>query len=111
VSIPTEVAVVGFDDIPAASLAHPPLTTIMQDTRRAAEVLVDTLLKSIGGEPAASMVFPARLVVRQSCGALDERRNTRGVGQAQNQGAGYQKAHAADGQRVNRRAAKQPLEQ
>jgi DNA-binding LacI/PurR family transcriptional regulator len=111
VSIPVEVAVVGFDDIPAASLAHPPLTTIMQDTRRASEVLVDTLLKSIGGEPATSTVFPARLVVRQSCGALNERRNTAGVGQAQNQSAGYQKTHPADGQRINGRAAKQPLQQ
>jgi DNA-binding LacI/PurR family transcriptional regulator len=111
VSIPAEVAVVGFDDIPAASLAHPPLTTIMQDTRRAAEVLVDTLLKSICGEPATSMVFPARLVVRQSCGALNEGRNAGGVGHAQNQSAGYQEAHPADGQRINRRAAKEPLQQ
>jgi len=111
VSIPAEVAVVGFDDIPAATLAHPPLTTIMQDTRRASEVLVDTLLKSISGEPATSMVFPARLVVRQSCGALNERRNTGGVGHAQNQSAGYQETHPADGQRINGRAAKQPLQQ
>jgi DNA-binding LacI/PurR family transcriptional regulator len=70
VSIPAEVAVVGFDDIPAASLANPPLTTIMQDTRRAGEVLVETLLRLIGDEPATGRVFPAPLVVRQSCGAL-----------------------------------------
>ena len=68
ISIPGQVAVIGFDDIPSASLANPPLTTVMQDTRRAAEALVDTLLKSIGEEPVASTVFPARLVVRQSCG-------------------------------------------
>jgi DNA-binding LacI/PurR family transcriptional regulator len=70
VSIPAEVAVVGFDDIPAASLANPPLTTVMQDTRRAGEALVDTLLKLIGDEPATGTVFPAPLVVRQSCGTL-----------------------------------------
>ena len=71
VSIPAEVAVIGFDDIPAASLANPPLTTIMQDTRRAGQALVDTLLKLIDDEPATSTVFPARLVVRQSCGTLN----------------------------------------
>ena len=70
VGIPAEVAVIGFDDIPAASLANPPLTTVMQDTRRAGEALVDTLLKLLGDEPATATVFPARLVVRQSCGAI-----------------------------------------
>src|SRR5947209_12072804 len=42
-----ETAVVGFDDIPAACLASPPLTTITQDARAAAEALVDTLIQSI----------------------------------------------------------------
>jgi DNA-binding LacI/PurR family transcriptional regulator len=71
IKIPAQVAVIGFDDIPAASLANPPLTTIMQDTRRAGEALVDTLLELIGDRPTAATVFPARLVVRQSCGALN----------------------------------------
>ncbi len=88
VRIPADVAVVGFDDIRSASLANPPLTTIMQDTRRAAEVLVDTLLKLICDEPAASMVFPARLVVRQSCGALDQSVKPRRIGDAQHKSAG-----------------------
>src|SRR5207302_4900868 len=42
-----ETAIVGFDDIPAASLASPPLTTVTQDGRHAAEALVDTLIDSI----------------------------------------------------------------
>src|SRR5580704_5281045 len=71
VSIPEEAAVIGFDDIPSAGLANPPLTTVMQDTRRAGEALVETLLKLIDGEPATSTVLPARLVVRQSCGPLN----------------------------------------
>ncbi|HMI36613.1 MAG TPA: substrate-binding domain-containing protein, partial [Steroidobacteraceae bacterium] len=59
----------GFDDIPAASLANPPLTTVMQDTRRAGEVLVDTLLRLISEEHAEGVVLPTRLVIRKSCGA------------------------------------------
>lgn len=69
VAVPDDVAVVGFDDIPAASLASPPLTTVMQDTRAAGEVLVDTLLGSIHNEPVEEKVLPTRLVVRRSCGA------------------------------------------
>ena len=70
-SIPAEVAVIGFDDIPPASLANPPLTTVMQDTRRAGQALVETLLKLIDDEPATSTELPTRLVVRRSCGALN----------------------------------------
>ncbi len=69
-SVPESIAVVGFDDIPAASLAHPPLTTVQQDYRRAGEVLVDALLKQIRNEKADTAVLPARLIVRKSCGAL-----------------------------------------
>jgi DNA-binding LacI/PurR family transcriptional regulator len=66
VEIPRQVAVVGFDDIPAASLTNPPLTTVMQDTRRAGELLVETLLRQIAGEAASNSVIPTRLVVRKS---------------------------------------------
>jgi DNA-binding LacI/PurR family transcriptional regulator len=68
--IPRDVAIVGFDDMPAASLTHPPLTTVQQDYRRAGEVLVDSLLKHIRNEVATTAVLPARLIVRQSCGAI-----------------------------------------
>ena len=66
VDVPRQVAVVGFDDIPAASLTNPPLTTVMQDTRRAGELLVESLLKQIAGEAASNSVIPTRLVVRKS---------------------------------------------
>lgn len=68
-TVPGDVAVVGFDDIPAASLANPPLTTVMQDTRAAGEVLVETLLCAIRNEPIEATVLPTRLIVRRSCGA------------------------------------------
>jgi DNA-binding LacI/PurR family transcriptional regulator len=61
-----ETAVIGFDDIPAASLASPPLTTITQDARQAAEALVDALIGSIEGGLAEERVLPVRLTVRES---------------------------------------------
>jgi DNA-binding LacI/PurR family transcriptional regulator len=64
--VPRQVSVVGFDDIPAASLANPPLTTVMQDTRRAGELLVETLLRQIAGDPVGNCVIPTRLMVRKS---------------------------------------------
>lgn len=65
-SVPGDVSVVGFDDLPAASLTHPPLTTVAQDYRLAGEVLVDTLLAQIRGEETMSRRLPARLIVRRS---------------------------------------------
>ncbi|MGA7711131.1 MAG: LacI family DNA-binding transcriptional regulator [Rhizomicrobium sp.] len=69
ISVPEQVSVVGFDDIPAASIVTPSLTTMMQDTRLAGEVLVDTLLKLMHGETAEGTILPSRLVIRESCGA------------------------------------------
>jgi DNA-binding LacI/PurR family transcriptional regulator len=68
--IPGDVAVVGFDDLPMARFSNPPLTTVLQDTARAGELLVDTLLRQIREEPVESTMLPASLVVRRSCGAV-----------------------------------------
>ena len=67
--VPGDIAVVGFDDIPAASLTHPPLTTIQQDYRRAGEVLVEALLSQIRNQKADTKALPAELIIRKSCGA------------------------------------------
>jgi alanine racemase len=67
-SIPADVSVVGFDDIPAASYFSPSLTTIRQDTKQAAKELVGNLLGMIEGEDVHSKLLPMSLVVRGSCG-------------------------------------------
>lgn len=69
VRVPEDVAVSGFDDIPMARFAQPPLTTVFQDTSRAGELLVEALIRQIRGEPAESITLPASLVVRRSSGA------------------------------------------
>lgn len=65
-SVPGDVAVAGFDDIPTASFVNPPLTTVRQDTRQAGEALVDNLLRLIHGEDAQSDMLPVKLVIRKS---------------------------------------------
>jgi DNA-binding LacI/PurR family transcriptional regulator len=64
--VPQDVALAGFDDIATASFVNPPLTTVLQDTRQAGEVLVDSLLGLIRGEPVDSEVLPVKLMVRRS---------------------------------------------
>lgn len=64
--VPGEVAIVGFDDQPAASMTAPPLTTVMQDVRGAGELLVETLLAQIEDRAVANRSIPTRLIVRGS---------------------------------------------
>src|SRR5262249_11849782 len=52
--VPDDVAVVGFDDAPIASLALPPLTTIRQPIDTMTSVAADLLVSRLGngaGEP------------------------------------------------------------
>ena len=63
-----DIAVVGFDDLEAAALAHPPLTTIRQDRHElgiiAAESAIDLVERSDG--VPRRVVLPVELVVRAS---------------------------------------------
>jgi DNA-binding LacI/PurR family transcriptional regulator len=68
INIPQGVSIAGFDNIPISSFANPALTTVHQNTKLAGEILVDSLLKLINGEPASHYLIPVDLVVRQSCG-------------------------------------------
>ena len=68
--VPDDVAVVGFDDIPAAALTHPPLTTVHQplyEMGRTAAVMVMSGIR--GDDIAGRFELPTRLVVRASSGA------------------------------------------
>jgi DNA-binding LacI/PurR family transcriptional regulator len=64
--VPEDVAVVGFDGTPMSRFSNPPLTTVVQDTSRAGELLVDTLLHLVRDEPAQSITLAPTLQVRQS---------------------------------------------
>ncbi len=79
-SVPDDVAVVGFDDIPTARFVRPALTTVSVHIAdlgaRALECLASGIEKP---ETLSSIteIVPADVVVRDSCGA---RRQSRGAG-------------------------------
>jgi DNA-binding LacI/PurR family transcriptional regulator len=66
--IPEDVAVVGFDGTSMALYANPPLTTVVQDTSKAGELLVQALLQQVREQPAQSAMLQPTLVVRASSG-------------------------------------------
>lgn len=70
VSVPQDLAVVGFDDRNAARLCWPPLTTVAQPNRQVGAAAADVVMKKIAEQDAPlqgwSCSLPTRLVVRQS---------------------------------------------
>lgn len=65
-SVPHDVKVIGFDDLPLARNTTPPLTTIRQDIATGATQLVECLLARIEGKQAGSVILNPELVVRSS---------------------------------------------
>ncbi|WP_111976639.1 LacI family DNA-binding transcriptional regulator [Algibacillus agarilyticus] len=68
-NVPNDVAVVGFDDLTVAKYSNPPLTTVQQNTNLAGQTLVYNLIKQIEETEIETRHIPARLIVRESCGA------------------------------------------
>lgn len=65
---PQDVAVVGFDDIPAAADFNPPLTTVRGLSRKMGQVGAQMLFKLIAGETVEEkeVILPKELVIRES---------------------------------------------
>jgi DNA-binding LacI/PurR family transcriptional regulator len=68
VSVPDEVAVLGWDGTPDGAFTQPSLTTVAPDKQALARTAIDALLRRIEGDssPPATHVVPHRLIVRES---------------------------------------------
>ena len=66
--VPEDVAVVGFDDIPAAADFNPALTTVSQPSQKIGQLATEMLFKLIAGEPVSpkEVILPVKLIIRQS---------------------------------------------
>jgi LacI family transcriptional regulator len=76
--VPDDIALIGFDDVPVATAVEPALTTVRQPIEglgtMAAELLLNWLENPPDGQtPGQRVILPAKLVVRDSCGALRRR--------------------------------------
>jgi LacI family transcriptional regulator len=73
--VPLDVALVGFDDVPIASALQPALTTVRQPIVQMGSMAADLLMSFLEDPPsgdasAHKIILSAKLVVRESCGAL-----------------------------------------
>jgi DNA-binding LacI/PurR family transcriptional regulator len=79
--VPDDLSVVGFDDIPFAALANPPLTTVGQPIRELGEQAANLLLAAVERDAPPEMeaaepprvMLPNQLIVRASTGPAPTR--------------------------------------
>lgn len=69
VTVPDEMSVIGFDNLPFTEIMQPPLTTIHAPRLELGRTAATMLLRLINGEPLemARVVLSTHLVERQSC--------------------------------------------
>jgi DNA-binding LacI/PurR family transcriptional regulator len=74
-SVPGDVSVVGFDDIPEAAYFKPPLTTVRQDFQEVGRQGLELLLSQIesGSRSVERRAVSAELILRASTGAPGKR--------------------------------------
>ena len=65
-TVPGDVAVVGFDDLPIAVTTDPALTTVHQPVQALGREMAKMLIDLMAGEQPSPLILPTHLVVRAS---------------------------------------------
>jgi DNA-binding LacI/PurR family transcriptional regulator len=75
-SVPRDIALVSFDDLPVASFATPPLTTMRQPIFEMGCAAAELLIARLESQDITRIQrrIPTTLIVRQSCGAAPMQR-------------------------------------
>lgn len=67
ISVPHEIELIGFDNIPLSSFFTPSLSTIAAPNRKLGEKAVELLLRRLQGDTAPShLLYPVELLLRES---------------------------------------------
>lgn len=65
-AVPSDITVIGYNDIPQAQAFDPPLTTVREDDHRAGSLLVEKLMQIRDGVRASSALLGVSLVSRRT---------------------------------------------
>ncbi len=66
VSIPKQLSVMGFDNVPVAEISIPPLTTVEQRTYELGRLAVASVLNALEAKPVTDIFLRGELIVRAS---------------------------------------------
>jgi LacI family transcriptional regulator len=81
-SVPRDMSLVGFDDVPVSSIVQPRMTTLRHPTSAMAKAAVQELLRRILNQPGRRqrLEFPSEFVVRESSAAAPAPKPVRRAG-------------------------------
>ncbi|MFA5089140.1 MAG: LacI family DNA-binding transcriptional regulator [Candidatus Omnitrophota bacterium] len=72
-SVPEDIAVVGFDDVETAAHFHPPLTTVRQPMDKIGSIAAEEIIKMLKDKnrlrKQVQAIVRPELIIRESCGA------------------------------------------
>lgn len=73
-SVPVDISVIGFDDIPEAGYLNPALTTVRQDFQAIGRKAIELVTATLDGSTISVPLLPPELIVRASTAAPEETR-------------------------------------
>ena len=71
ISVPDDMSMVGYNDLPGMDLVAPPLTTVRYPSREIGRAAGELVVELLAGEEPQSLVLEPALVVRQSTLAVE----------------------------------------
>lgn len=79
VSVPSDLSIVGFDDIDMAQYVTPQLTTMRQPRFELGKSAMHMMLALLSGQEPENSILPTGLVVRQTTAQLESGENTKHI--------------------------------
>ena len=73
--VPDDLTVVGYDDLPLATMFSPPLTTVTQHAFDLGQAAAAMLFEVLSGSQPEPVELPTELIIRQSSGPVPARRS------------------------------------
>ena len=71
--VPTDISIMGYDDLPLCAYTFPPLTTIRQNRSALGKTAFQSLFSKLSGISLSSLTLHPELVERSSCGKAPEK--------------------------------------
>ena len=72
-SIPDDISVIGFDDVPLATMCLPNITTVRQDITAKGTTAAEVVIEAVKGIPKQDTILPLHVVERDSVKPITNR--------------------------------------